>query len=427
MTWKRGNKPKEWMTAAFLLAMAITNVASVVRLAPYLREGYQDFTIFYAAARMVRGGQAQALYDLPSQFREQQGFAPNVSIRQDALPYNHPPFEALLFIPLTFLPYFPAYLVWTVFNVIFVVAALLLLRSIVLSASLRQSAIQVVQDERQDVPPVTDSDQKAPSVCFLMLAAVAFVPVTRALLQGQDSLLLLLLLTVALWSMEKGSDSAAGVALAMGLFKFQLVLPLVLLLALRRSRVLLGFAPVAALLALISVIMVGWSGVVDYVQFLLRLENTGAGGAIVATVMPNLRGMIVTVAPDLSGVSLMLLTVVASTVVLVVAWWAMRTMKDCSGFTFGLATVAAILVSYHALTYDLSLLLPVALLLYALPGSEENGQRKADIILLVLFYLAFFIEPNWPHVNQFAWPFLILGWMLHKSGRVLGSQSSVQA
>src|ERR1039457_5046683 len=81
---------RRFLVAAFLLAMTICNVALVFRLVPSLRNGYQDFTIFYSGARLIRNGQASALYDLATQYQVQLTFA-HVPIRQGPLPYNHPP------------------------------------------------------------------------------------------------------------------------------------------------------------------------------------------------------------------------------------------------------------------------------------------------------------------------------------------------
>jgi hypothetical protein len=396
MTWARFGKRKEFAAGVFLLALTFSNVISAARLTGFLRDGYQNFTIFYAAARMVRSGQSSILYDLSAQYRAQQQFAPNVLIRRAALPYNHPPFEALLFVPFTFLPYVPAYLLWTLLNGMMVAASLLLLR---------RQFVEIGNLPRS----------------FLVLAATGFVPLVSGIVQGQDSVLLLFLFVVALAAMEKGNDAAAGAALASGLFKFNLVLPLIFLLAVRRWRLLLGFAPVAALLGGISLAMVGVHGTVRYVQLLLRLENTGAGGSIVGSDMPNLRGMIASLAGAQSGASLMPLTIACSAAVILIALWRTGPIRDSIRFAFVLATVATILVSYHTLTYDLSLLLPAALLLFAAPGLESSCQSQADTVLLVLLYLAPLFDPFWPWVNQFCWPVLVLIWLFWKLGRTAES------
>jgi hypothetical protein len=384
----KGNEP---LVIIFLLAMTVGNVVSAVKVAPLLRRGYQNFTIFYAAAVMVRRGQSDDLYDLSAQYRTQQEFAPKVDIRQAALPYNHPPFEALLFLPFTRLSYLSAYLLWNALNGIMVALSLALLRK------------HFVEIGRL-------------GLAFLVLASTAFVPVTSGIIQGQDSMLLLFLFVVAFSAMEKGNDVIAGAALAAGLFKFNLVVPFVFVLGAKRPRLLIGFAPVAALLVGTSLAMVGWRGAVGYVQFLLRLENSGAGGAIVAADMPNLRGMIATVAGARHGASLMPLTIACSAVAIAIAWWRMGRMRDSVRFAFVLATATAILVSYHTLTYDLSLLLPGLLLLFAAPDPKSGRRLRADIVLIVLLYLALMFEPFWPRVNQFCWPVVVLFWLFWKLG-----------
>ena len=399
MSWAKFGTRKELLTAVFLLAMTVSNVVSAVSLVAFLQAGYQNFTIFYGAARMVRNGQSSVLYDLSAQYRAQQEFAPNVHIRTGALPYNHPPFEALLFLPFTFLPYAPAYLLWTLLNGMMVAASLVLLR--------RQFV------EIGNLP-----------LALVVLAATGYLPVISGIVQGQDSILLLFLVVVALTFAEKGNDAAAGAALAAGLFKFHLVLPLAFLLAVRRWRLLLGFAPVAALLGGISLAMVGWHGAVGYVRFLLRLENTGAGGAIIGADMPNLRGIIAGLAGVRDGASLIPFTIACSAAVMAIAMWLIRRRVSVR-FAGVLATATAILVSYHTLTYDLNLLLPVVLLLFAAPELESSHQLQADIVLLVLLYLAPLFDPFWPRVNQFCWPVVISIWLFWKLRRSSYAESVV--
>src|ERR1035437_7916018 len=163
-------QPRKFLVVAFLLAMTFCNVALLVRVTPLLRKGYQDFTIFYTSARLFRGGEASGLYNRATQYRRQLTFT-HVPIRQGPLPFNHPPFEALLFVPFTMLDYWPAYLLWTALNLIL---------------------------------------------------------------------------------------------LAAGLFRPHVAVPLVVLVAIRRWRVLAGFLPVALVLGAVSVAIMGWRGPVDY-------------------------------------------------------------------------------------------------------------------------------------------------------------------
>jgi len=403
MSWLKFGTRNQCLVTAFLLAMTFSNVALAVRLSGFLRDGYQNFTIFYAAARMVRGGQSSLLYDLPAESRAQEEFAPNVRIRQAALPYMHPPFEALLFLPFTFLRYVHAYLLWSVLNGGMVIASMILLR--------RQFV------EVGGLP-----------LAFVVLAATGFLPVVNGLIQGQDSSLLLLLFVVALAATARGNDILAGAALAAGLFKFNLILPLVFLLAVKRPRLLLGFAPVAALLGGVSLAMVGWQGVASYLHFLFHLEHTGAGGAIVGQDMPNVRGMIASLAGGQPGASLMPIAIACSAIVIGIAWWRLAAI-DSVRFDFVLATTAAILVSYHTFSYDLSLLLPAVLLLFAAPGAGSTRPSGADVVLLVMLYLTSGFDILWPHVNQFCWPVVVLTWLFWKlgSGRPADSIASIES
>ena len=67
-------------------------------------KGDPDFTVFYTAGKMLREGRASQLYE-PRRSRPCRESLPTDSdLRRGPLPYIHPPFEALLFVPLTFWP-----------------------------------------------------------------------------------------------------------------------------------------------------------------------------------------------------------------------------------------------------------------------------------------------------------------------------------
>lgn len=390
MTWYKLGRKKEWLAGIFLLAMTISNLVTVSSLVPFLRSGYQNFTIFYTAGKMVREGRTASLYDLSAQYQVQRQFAPDVRIRQGALPYNHPPFEALLYVPLAAMPYWPAYLIWTALNLLMTAAALWVLR-------------------RHFV------EMRLGSATFLCLAATAFYPLVSAIVQGQECVLLLMAYVLALVAFDKKQDVATGAALAMGLFRFQLVLPLVLILAVRRPRLLVGFLPVAGLWTAISVLMVGWRGVIGYPSFLMTLEKSGAGGSIVVSGMPNLRGMLAGL-PGLQpgSVFLMVLTIACSIAVVAMVVLRIRAGRDSSVVAFILATVTAILVSYHTLAYDLSLLLPALLLLFYFRADGSRKEIQLDVLLLVSLYLTSRFQPFGPSLTALAWFVLLLGWLLYR-------------
>ena len=258
------------------------------------------------------------------------------------------------------------------------------------------------------------------SPAFVILAATASVPVVRGLIQGQDAILLLFVLTMSLVSLEEKRDVVAGAALAAGLFKFHIVVPLTLVLAVRRPRLLLGFFPIAAVLGIISAMMVGWRGVIDYPRFLLGLEKSGAIGAI--AVMPNLRGLMVEILGGDGSRPVLLWTIILSIVALVWSVWQVRGREHSIRFVFAIASVTGILVSYHAITHDLTLLLPIVLLLLAAPV-YGSGARYRDTILLMVVYTIFLISGPWPWLSPF-WCVPVVIWIFRKFG---SSQADVFA
>jgi hypothetical protein len=377
---------RKFLVAAFLLAMSVCNVALLFRLMPSLRNGFQDFTIFYTGARLVRNGQASALYDLATQYQVQLTFA-HVPIRQGPLPFNHPPFEALLFVPFTFLKYWPAYLLWSALNLIMLAAVVTLLR--------------------RHFQPFAGV-----SLLVLGLAATAFFPVAIGIIQGQDVILLLLFFVLALVCLRRGKDALAGALLGAGLFRPQLVVPIVVLLAIRRWRVLTGFAPVAVFMGAISVAIMGWRGPFDYVRFVLQLEGTVAR-AFGPEAVPNIRGLV----GELPGVSdsglwSSLLILVLSLLVFFVALRRIHSGPDSIIFMSSVAVVTTILICFHALVYDLTLLLPMLFFLFS--RMVDVKVKKIDPKVFVPVFLLF-LSPLYVFlllvVDRFFWFSLILLWL----------------
>jgi glycosyl transferase family 87 len=347
---------------AFLVAMTVCNMILAFRLIPKMRNGYQDFTIFYTGARLIRDGQAAVLYNLAAQYRMQQTFT-NVPIRLGPLPFNHPPFEALFFVPFTFLSYWSAYLLWTGLNILMFGSTAILLKT--------------------RVPQFA-----AVSPVILGVGATAFFPTAIALIQGQDVILLLLLFVMAIICLDQRRDAVAGILLGLGLFRPQFVVPVVILLAVRRWRILIGFAPVAILLAGITVAVMGWSGPLDYGRFVLHLEGTQAR-AFGPEAVPNLRGLILQI-PGLNaaGLPAHLLILASSITAFLLALRRIQKGRDSILFVSSLAAVTTILVGYHSLVYDLSFLLPMALLLLdRTVGIGGRSVEPSTVMAALLFFL----------------------------------------
>jgi hypothetical protein len=367
MSYKLTVRRRNLYITALLFTMACCNLSPLSWVVRRLKKGYQDFAIYYVSGRILNEGRSAVLYDLDVQYQEQLKFS-DVPIRRGALPFNHPPFEAVLFAPLAHLAFWPAYLVWTTLNVLMLIASLALLR--------RFPRIRKVHPG------------------LLVLAVLAFFPLMNGLLQGQDAILLMFLGVLTLISMERGADVAAGAWLAGGLFRPHIVVPIILLLAVRRWRTLLGFSAVALGLAGIGVAVNGWGWPLEYIRFVLFVEH---GGSLQSEVVPNLRGLAMTLLGHFSTKTAGLLLAVSSLTVLALAMRRMRGGNDSASYSYCLASVTGILLSFHALSYDLTLLLPLVLFMMtaALTEETEANDKERLFLVFILFLTPLYVFLVW--------------------------------
>jgi hypothetical protein len=304
-----------------------------------------DFIWFYAAGKVLTGGAAAHLYDPPVLF-------------------NHPPFEALLFAPLAYFSYSTAFLIWTLVSLSLLGSTFFLLRMYGVTFTL--------------------SDR-------LILIGAGFYPVLAVLIQGQDSLWVLMAYVLAFFALKREEESWAGCMLAIGLLKPQLVVPFVFIQALRgRWKFIAGFSAAGCLLLLLSLLLVGPATLAHYAAMPFQMtEKEGLRTFyIFPSTMPNLRGLLYIffgefVSPAALGVG----TVVLS---LGLVGWAASVQKNAAAFDldFGLSIAVTMLVSFHLLLHDLSLLiLPVFLALNFLRAHSITWSRRGILVLAPVFAL----------------------------------------
>lgn len=322
-----------------IISMLVVYALMAYQLRQQLAAGYSDFISAYTAAKILQQGDAARLYDLPLQHEIQQNAAPTVARRASALPFVRPPFEAWLFRPLAHFSYQVAFWIWTSSNLIFLTLA---------GALLRREVLWL-----KSVPLV---------ICIL--AAVSFFPVFLALIEGQDSILLLLIYSLSYTCLRHDRPQWAGAIFALGTFKFPLVLPFLIPFLVRgRLRFLAGFACTATALALVSIATVGPGEMRHYISYLSTIDKL-APAVNIPRDMPNLRGLLALFArpeASLAGTVLLLLASVLVLVMTCVAWKANADAAALPG-GFSLTLLSTLLVSYHAHVFDLVLLvIPICL------------------------------------------------------------------
>ncbi len=325
-----------------------------------------DFQSFYTAGYQVRTHPSQ-LYDLSEQWRLQREFAGT----RGYLPFYHPAYETLLFLPFSLLSYHAAYFCFLAFNMLLLLAAFFACRKAF-------SSLPAWWGGR-------------PEWVFL------FFPMLVALALGQDSVLSLVLYCLAWRQLEFEKDVSAGCLLALALFKFHFAIPVAVLVAIRQGwRFCSGFLLTAVAMGLTSIGITGISGTAQYVR-ILSGATSAIGKSAVAQQhlnvfpqsMPNLTGLLYAAGGRFLNPAI-LFHLLTSAVALCLFAWCAYAIRRCEQRTaFSIAVLWSMVVSYHLYFYDLTLsILPAALL-------TGKAYRPILIVWFVLPALLFGLGSNW--------------------------------
>ncbi len=322
------------------LAMAIPAVLVGVAIPSWLHLGSEtyalqsDLRVVYTPGYMLRTGQAKDIYDFPAIRRNQ---SEKVAPDNGALPFLHPAYEAVLFMPLSFLPYRTAYVVWAGVNFTILGLVYFLLRPCLPNLS----AVGP-----KWIPPA------------LLLG---FLPVAITIMEGQDSLLLLLIFVLA-YRRIGSNELQAGVLLGLGMFRFQVLLPIVALFLLWRSlKFVAGWVVGSAAVLSASVVITGVGAQIQYVRLLRQMASVSFWPMLGR--MPNLRGLFA--ACDFGMVPLALVSISIFLVAAVIG------VRQDAQQRLLLAVSVSALVTYYLFLHDLSVLaLPILLAI-----NEAIGRR----------------------------------------------------
>jgi len=331
---------------------------------PQSLHGHTSFRQLYTAGYMVRAGHAHELYD----YNAQKFFQDQLVSREAVLmPFIRPPFDALVFVPFSFLSYSSAYVAF-----------------LVLSVGLLAVSVRLLRPWMENLRA---SHKWLPIAIF-----ASFVPVASALVLGQDSILLLALLSASMLALDKERNFTAGALAGLGLFKFHLLIPLALFfLCWRRFRFFAGFSSVAAALALISIVVASPAQIRFYAGSLLNIGQGGNGGAhellrypLPITMMASVHGLVNGI---FQGPSIQRTIVTILLVVGVMLWIAIAVPRTCPiQWMVSIALTTAVLVSYYLFIYDLTILLlplTVALNRSTAPFRGKNGRLLSAACILV--------------------------------------------
>jgi len=190
---------------------------------------------------------------------------------------------------------------------------------------------------------------------------IAFAPLWVILVTGQDSILLLFVLAASLMCIRHNRMFVAGLVLGCGMFRFQHLLPIVVLfVAWREWRLITGF-----ILSALGTVALSAS-LTDLRSYVAILRLTIAHPELYAPIerMPDLRGL-------LHALHQTELLLAVGTLVMVVAFFRGRSQSNEQRMALAIWTVA--IVSFHFFIHDMVIL--------AIPMSAVRSDRTKLLML----------------------------------------------
>ena len=192
---------------------------------------------------------------------------------------------------------------------------------------------------------------------ILLCGTFLFFPIFFSLLNGQDSAILLLAAAVWFWGLTFSRDRIAGSGLGFVTIRPHMALVLAPLFLFKRRRVWWWFCSIAGILALISLLLLGSSGVENYLRILV-ISASGEGNKFFnEELMVNLIGFLRRLLPESSPASIRTIGwfgYLAAIVFLCIVWMRSGRIEDRH---IGLAVILTILSVPHCHYHDLVLLL----------------------------------------------------------------------
>jgi hypothetical protein len=355
------------MSVALLAASFATWKAGRTAFGPPLGG---DFAAFYTAGTILNGSEPYRLYDPALQFALNHKVLAGLGA-DDLFLYAHAPFFAVVFRPLARLPFTWALFAW-----------------IVISVGLYLVGFVLVWRTRRTIRTGDRS-----TAMLLMLAFEPFL--VECLHGGQASAFGFFWIALSLACERSGRPIASGLALAPCLYKptlLPLLLPMLLLG--RQWRTLLAFTSGAAVLAGLSLLIVGgWQGGLNYVHLLTGYArgSTGSSAIFRTTKYVDVISFFRLLLPGWPSAcrGLALSITVPAVVWLAVVWWrAGRAGADARAIAWAATLSWTAVFNLYAPIYDTMLILPGVLvtddLLRRAVGAPLRPGFQTLLVLLVI-------------------------------------------
>lgn len=318
-----------------------------------------DFVAFYSAGKIVLSSARAHIYEFATQLAAYNQTISNslgVNTAVDHIPLGQsvPWFFAFL-APFSLLPIFYSYITWSL-------------------AGIGLSGLSLWKLLKQN------GYTKIFSALFLLCVAGSY-PYAWLIRDGQNSAFVLAAFGLMLYSWFRGSDTTAGIALALMSIKPQYALFMIIpAIAMRRWRVLTSAAASGLVLIGISVLFFGVKTLVDYPALLHQTEKTDP--AVFPTWMVSVRGPL-SIVMDLDR-ALSISTIMYALAFLALLLFWLRSAAGSSQtkirIAIGITLVSCLLTSPHTHIYDLVVFAAVAAIIPMRSFFETTGMPAAFVV-----------------------------------------------
>jgi hypothetical protein len=366
-----------------------------------------DFLPFYAAGRIALTQGMSRVYDWEAQ-RQAENNILDETIRHllvskgqqvrpqdlgppiqaaEVNPFPHPPFILPLLMLLARIDYLPAFCIWSILmSLIFVFSAIKLTRL---------------------VPQAHGRDR-----WVILLGTALFFPAFFSIVNGQDTAILLLGASIWAYSLFQPREQPAGLGLALTLIRPHMGVMMALPFLFKRKKVWWWFCVGAGVLVLISVLLLGWIGIGNYLRILVTSAIGEGNKFFNENLMVNLIGFLLRTFPFLQASFVRLIGWVgfaAALVYLCAVWIRSPEIKERH---LGLAVIITIIGVPHIHYHDLALLLIPILCLVRIT-LDKNLLKTRDAVLLplgasLLLFASYLLLPALKYIVPYLLMILIL-------------------
>jgi putative effector of murein hydrolase LrgA (UPF0299 family) len=369
---------------AGVISLFISYLGIWIRLIndPVERTG-SDFIAFYTAGRIANSEGIASVYHPALQQQVQQEEVGFPLAQGQVLLYNHLPFLIPLLQVIVNTNYVASFYRW-----IILLGALYLIGITVLSQTLKRAEID------------------RSSTLLTAVGAILFLPVFFSLMNGQDTAFHFLGAAIWMYGLLSGREYLAGFGLSLATVRPHIALLLAIPMLFRYRKVFVGFLLGSGILALFSFLILGTSGIKQFIDILF----VSAGGewfGMKENAMYNLIGLLTRAVPQLeAGVIRTLGWIVYGIAVigLCILWFKTRDLKNGH---IGLSIILTLFFVPHLHFHDLALLLiPIYELILR---SKEPGYLKTSIAILMPIAISLvLLISNASYYLQYTIPYLIM-------------------